>query len=427
MSSIKFRLVAYSIVVLVSLVIMEVLSISIYAVHHIALRGKSISDFKEIMFNRYSNIYSPTSSGDFDPVTQMQFPSNFSASKVFKTNEFGFLSNGSVEPLANEFPMKSEETIRVIMLGGSSMFGSGVDSNTKTIPANLERIINSNYEGGLQHQKYVQILNFGHPGAHSSIELAKLSQYLVHLEPDVVISFDGFNDAWYALFEHNRQTGGFPHGVINWADYSYSYYDIISGGSVGITGASFGLISYLLPTTSSLVASGYKKLKLFTPRNLYAKMRDYPPFKISSFINARDGDFAEGLLTNYAAMGGLACAEGIVFLGILQPHALENYQYLTKSEKNKISSWEDKYGDYTGGMVGYANKISELYDKYEAGLLDLNAKFSYCPNIKFISLRNMFSYPHVTDLYVDNIHYTEEGNKQLADKMAELLNKSFSN
>lgn len=426
MKSIKFRFIAYSIVVLLSLVIIEVLSISIYAVNDIALRGKSILDFKEKMFNRYSKIYRPAYLGDFDPVTQMQFPSNFSTG-VFKTNEFGFISNGSVEPLANEFPLKSEGTIRVIMLGGSTMAGYGVDSNTKTIPANLERIINSNYKEDLQQQKYVQVLNFGHPGAHSSIELAKLSQYLVHLEPDVVISLDGFNDAWYALFEHNRQTGEFTHGVINWADYSYAYYNILSGGSRTITGASFSLVSYLLPTTSSLVASVYNKLKVFTPDTLYSKMIDYPPFKISSFINARDGDFAEGLLTNYAAMGGLACAKGFAFWGVLQPHALENYQFLTKSEKDKISLWEDKYGDYTGGMTGYANKISELYDKYETGLLDLNTKFPYCPNVNFISLRNILSYPHVTDLYVDNIHYTEEANKQLAHEMTALLNESLSN
>jgi hypothetical protein len=425
MKFIKFRFIVYSIVVLLSLVIIEVLSISIYAFNDIALRGKSILDFKENMFKRYSRIYSPAYLGDFDPVTQMQFPSNFNTG-VFKTNEFGFISNGSVEPLANEFPLKNEETIRIIMLGGSTMVGYGVDSNTKTIPAILERIINSNYEEGLQKQKYVQVLNFGHPGAHSSIELAKLSQYLVHLEPDVVISLDGYNDAWYSLFEHNRQTGKFPHGVINWADYSYAYYNILSGGST-ITGASFGLVSYLLPTTSSLFANVYNKLKMFSSDNLYLKMIDFPPFKLSSFIKTRDGDFAEGLLTNYAAMGGLACAKGFAFWGFLQPHALENYQFLTKSEKDKISLWEDGYGDYTGGLTGYDNKISELYDKYEAGLLNLNTKFSYCPNVNFISLRNILSYPHVTDLYVDNIHYTEEANKQLANEMAALLNDSLSN
>ena len=427
MSSTRIRFVAYSIIVIVSLVFIEVISLSTFAVYHIVLGGKSLSNFKEIISSHYSNIYghnSATVSGDYDPVTQMQYPANFSASDKFTINEFGFLSNGSEVLALNGFPDKNDKTIRVIILGGSSLFGSGVDSSTKTIPANLERIINLNYSGNLDHQKKIQVLNFGHPGAHTSIELAKLSQYLIHLEPDVVISFDGFNDAWYAMFEHKRQPGRFPHGVINWADYSYFYYDILSGGAPHITGASFGLISYLLPTTSSLVASAYNKLN---HGDLYTKMAEYPPFKLSKFIHARDGDFADGLLTNYAAMGGLACAKGIAFWGVLQPHALEYYQYLTNSEKDKISSWEQIYGKYTNGRTGYANKMAALYDKYEAGLSELNERFSHCSKVNFISLRNIFSTSHDVDIYVDNIHYTEEGNKRLAAEMAELLNKSLSN
>jgi len=427
MSSIKIKIAAFSIVTIVSLFALEVISLSAFSLHHLALRGVSVSEFKKIMLRHYSVIYSVRSStfaGEFDPLTQMQYPANLKASDSFTVNEFGFLSNGSVEPLANLFPEKNHNLYRVIMLGGSSMFGSGVDSNKKTISANLERMINTKAAVGMSNRKYVQVLNFGHPGAHSSIELAKLSQYLIHLEPDLVISLDGFNDAWYALFEHNRQTGDFPHGVINWADSSYVYYDVLSGG----TGASsvvsfFGPLSYILPTTISFTASLYGKL---FPGDLFAKMRGYPPFKLSSFINARDGGFANGLLVNYSAMGGLACAQGVSFYGILQPHALENYPNLTISEKEKIALWENKYGPFTGDKDDYSIKMSNLYDRYEDGLTELNAKFTNCPNVEFLSFRDLFDKPHTEDLYVDNIHYTEQGNKLLALEMAPLIKAQLS-
>ena len=421
MSWIKIKVVAFFLLTIVSLFALEVISLSAYALHHLAFGGKSAIEFKEIMLNHYSKIYSVRSSmfgGDFDPVTQMQFPASFKASDEFTTNEYGFLSNGSVEPLANQFPDKNSNLYRVVMLGGSSMFGSGVDSNKKTISAHLERIINSKGGLGMTSRKYIQVLNFGHPGAHSSIELAKLTQYLIHLEPDLVISLDGFNDAWYALFEHNRQVGDFQHGVINWADYSYLYYDVFSGGSEALSGASFGPLSYILPTTSSFTASLYNKL---FPGDLFTKIKDYPPFKVSSFINSRDGGFANALLVNYSAMGGLACAQGVSFYGILQPHALENYPNLTVSEKEKISIWESEYGLFTGGKDGYSSEMSNLYDRYEDGLAELNAKFSNCPNVEFLSFRDLFDKPHTTDLFVDIIHYTEQGNKQLALEMVPLI------
>lgn len=424
MSSIKVKISAYFVVIAVSLLLLEVTSLSVYAVKHIVIRDSGVSEFRSIMSNHYSKIFTSknvTGAGEYDPVTQMQFPANFNR-PFLKINEFGFLSNGSSDTLANSFPAKNNKIYRVIMLGGSSMFGSGVDSNTKTISAHLERIINSSIDVASIEQKYVQVLNFGHPGAHSSIELAKLSNYLIHLEPDLIISFDGFNDAWYALFEHNRQAGEFPHGIINWADNSYHYYDHFSGGEKKVSAASFYPLSYIIPTTSSLAASVYNKL---FPADLFAKIKEYPPYKISSFIKTREGDFASGLLANYAAMGGLACAQGVRFYGILQPHALENYENLTESEKEKMSIWEKKYGAFTGGIEGYSGEMSNLYDKYEAGLTELNTKFLHCPKVEFLSFRNLFDKPRSIDLYVDNIHYTEQGNKQLALEMAPLIKKPF--
>lgn len=430
MSSIKVkvRVAAYVLVTFVGLVLVEIISLSVYAVHHIAYRGESFSKYKEKILIQYSKIYnlkSETSSGVFDPVTQAQFTSHFRASPVFTTNEFGFLDNDASSLLANEFPQKNSKTLRIIMLGGSSMFGTGVDSKLKTISANLERLINSNSATIGKNKEYVQVLNFGQPGAHTSTSLAKLSQYLIHLEPDLIVSFDGFNDSWYALFEHKRQTGDFLHGIINWADFSYFYYNLMTGGNVSLSISNLRAIALFLPTTTSLALSVYRKLKN-GENNLFKKIADYPPYKISSFIKERDGDFAAALLTNYSAMGGLSCAKDVAFLGILQPHALEDYQYLTRSEKEKIDLWESGYGNFTGGRSGYAEQMDKLYDKYESGIAELNSKFSYCSNVKFVSFRDLFSFTRMNDFFVDIIHYTEEGNQRIAQKMLPIIENLFS-
>ncbi len=133
------------------------------------------------------------------------------------------------------------------------------------------------------------------------------------------------------------------------------------------------------------------------------------------------------MIANYSAMAGLACGKDIPFMGILQPHALENYKNLTESEKDKIQVWEQKYGKFTGGVNSYKEKMAGLYDAYEAELNKLNTKFSHCPNVRFASYRDLFSFKHQADFYVDNVHYTEEGNQRIASQMVLILKQLFSN
>ena len=159
MYSIKVRFFAYLIMFLSTLVLLEIISLVGYATIHMALNGKSFSQFTNIMAKHYHKIFEKkksTSLGNYDPLTQMQFDPFSKVSDVFTTNEFGFIGNGLDNPYTNEFPQKNNETLRVIMLGGSTMFGSGVDSNTKTISAKLEKLINDKSIKLKGKKKYVQ-------------------------------------------------------------------------------------------------------------------------------------------------------------------------------------------------------------------------------------------------------------------------------
>ena len=71
------------------------------------------------------------------------------------------------------------------------------------------------------------MLNFGVGGNYTYGELTKLITEVAYLDVDVVIMFDGFNDAHYANLEHLR--AGLPAPLMNWADYSYQYFDTMAG------------------------------------------------------------------------------------------------------------------------------------------------------------------------------------------------------
>lgn len=428
MSSTKVKVIGYLLFLLTSLFLIEAVAFIFYATLHLGINGKTLEEFSLIMGKHYKHIYSSTNVtgyGDFDPITQMQFPANFHTSQYFTINSYGFLENGIEANPNNTFPAKSENTLRVIMLGGSSMFGLGVKSKNKTIAANIERLINHKEKSRLNPERFIQVLNFGHPGAHSSAELAKFSQYLIHLEPDVVISFDGYNDAWYALFEHKRQSTDFEHGVINWSDYSYFYYGCIQIGCGEVSARDFGPLSKLMPTTTTFVARVASRLKK-SDVELFQELQSYPPLKYSKFIYEKDGGFHNALTTNWAAMAGLACSMNFKFFGILQPHAFEQLSVLTESEKKKLNDWDTKFGHWAGGSAKYAEEMSAIYDKYEDGLVSLNKKFENCENAHFESFRRLFEFQHQEDFFVDNIHYTEAGNLRIAQNMLRFLENSLA-
>ena len=145
-----------------------------------------------------------TPAGNFDPVSQTQMvPGGKFAGLQVGPN--GYISNGHSNALLNSFPDKPQNLKRVIFLGGSAAAGSGVDHESHTLPARLEALLNQRADHGATddgHTVY-QVLNFGVGGGYTGNELVRYTQYLAHLQPDVVVSLDGYNDAWNTAFQKN--------------------------------------------------------------------------------------------------------------------------------------------------------------------------------------------------------------------------------
>ncbi len=72
---------------------------------------------------------------------------------------------------------------RILLLGGSSAFGTGVSADEDTLPAKLQPLV-----GG------AEIINAGVVGYESGQELAFLIGRGVDYKPSLVMTFDGFND-----------------------------------------------------------------------------------------------------------------------------------------------------------------------------------------------------------------------------------------
>lgn len=108
-------------------------------------------------------------------------------SDCFRINRHGF-RGPELEP---ESPSK----VRVILLGGSTTFGTGLDEDSQTIAAHLEALLSN-----------TEVVNAGVVGYQSGQELAHYVKDLADLRPDTVIALNGWND--FSQILHTSGAGG---------------------------------------------------------------------------------------------------------------------------------------------------------------------------------------------------------------------------
>ena len=80
-------------------------------------------------------------------------------------------------------------TYRILMVGGSTVFGAGATSDESTIPGYLQQFLNEINSGF-----NFEVINAGIQGADSNTEYNLMEQKLVMFYPDLIIVYDGWND-----------------------------------------------------------------------------------------------------------------------------------------------------------------------------------------------------------------------------------------
>lgn len=117
----------------------------------------------------------------------------------------------------DEISDEKNEDYRIIIIGGSTVFGAGSSSDQTTIPAYLEEFFKqSNFESN------IEIINGGIPSAYSYTEEYLMKNSIVNLKPDLVIVYDGGNDAAGRYVEEYKIPG-----IANVKKESLSFFDTI--------------------------------------------------------------------------------------------------------------------------------------------------------------------------------------------------------
>jgi len=97
--------------------------------------------------------------------------------------------------------IKTENTFRIFVLGGSTAFSSGVTSDESTFSGFLQKKFESE-----NLPINVEVINAGIPAVTSFTEHWLVKNKLIHFEPDLLIIYDGWNDVGKRLDNY-----GIPH------------------------------------------------------------------------------------------------------------------------------------------------------------------------------------------------------------------------
>ena len=363
--------------------------------------------------NRYGDLRlawtRPSYYGSFDPMLQVRHVPGESYRGLL-INQHGFIGNDSGDPALEAFPEKPLDLYRIVLLGGSSAAGLGVSDNRETIASQLERQLNA--DAGTSAVRY-QVLNFGAAGGYSGAEVTKFLLQLVHLHPDMVISLDGFNDAWNAVLEHYRV--GLPHGVVNWSDYSYHLFETLNGYARPGTAPPPKVPTFAVTLINRMRTSRWRPT---VQQGLYA---EYPWYIMSGQISRSDPVFGEALRANLNAMGAYAAMNPeVALIAYLQPHA-HQWKPLTAGERKRLEEWHALYADQNGSAFAweqFRGTMLPAFKRYAAVYRQLSEQYADAENVAFVDLRRLFE-EEQGEVYVDNIHYTARGNSLLAGRMAE--------
>jgi len=127
---------------------------------------------------------------------------------TLNTNSFGFRGPEFVKE-------KPPDTYRIFIIGGSTAFSVGATSDETTIAGYLQKMYD---ESDLKGK--IQVINAGVGGAYSFEENNIIKEYLLQFEPDLIIGYDGANDARYRDIEE------MPHYKKNWSFGLFTMADL---------------------------------------------------------------------------------------------------------------------------------------------------------------------------------------------------------
>jgi hypothetical protein len=347
----------------------------------------------------------PPQSTIFSPLTQIRRIPGEPTILPYLINRLGLVDNESDEAALRAMPEKPPGVVRIILYGGSTAMGAGVRSGRKTITGQLERLLNRATRPGV----LFQVLNFGHGASQTYSDLNFMASMGTYLEPDVSISLNGWNDAFFAT-ESSRYTSS--SYILNWTDFSYHYHDAING----LKPPRWVSLPFL-PFTSMLFND--IRAARFAAGGRVTAFYDAMPMRLVTREADQSNPLRDRLLLeNLRYTAGYFVHRNSYFLSYLQPHPLQFRTLLDTPPGRSEADIVNRSIEATSRNPPdeYRRRMIALFDAYAERYRQLQKEYAEFSNIRFIDSRDALA-DLAEPAYVDIIHYGTAGQKHLAERM----------
>ena len=311
------------------------------------------------------------------PFTMFHLQRNY-RSAIVNTNHLGFrakeLSNYEKDPRP-----------KIIILGGSAIFGTNLTSDEKTISAQLESYLH-------RHGKDVVCINLAMGGYTSEQEMITLSRIGMRLNPSMVIAIDGYNDVGHYL--RNRDLPLYFPRLAN-----LYYGGIPPNSSPGVYLKA--LVKQLGQYSSFFCLAGALSgnIRSASSKDLnFSKMDNCILFPEKSDENA----IIDNFINSHSSMFNLCKGCSISYIACLQPVCGIWLQPRWEGEENQIVK---------------DNNFAKVYTLLDKNLYDLAKKqgFPYLNFGKILANEdNKFNFS-------DAVHLTDMSSQIIAQKLGEII------
>jgi hypothetical protein len=181
----------------------------------------ALPGLREVLLSRPRLYRSYEDRWEADGLLGWRMVRNFLAIENWKGKSFWFMTNDQGFPPVAEGMLhyavpKPSGVFRVVILGGSTVEGLGVMTPLDSLPAKLQVA----FEAARREQSAtgvprVEVINAGVDGYASDDEYLYFLADLLRFQPDLVLSYDGWNDAEMlpTWISGDRQTGPYRNGI----------------------------------------------------------------------------------------------------------------------------------------------------------------------------------------------------------------------
>lgn len=266
---------------------------------------------------------------------------------------------------------KPDDTIRVVLLGGSTARGMFASIYGNTISAHLERLLQKDFPA-----IKIEVINGGMSGYVLEQLFIFYQLILSKYEPDIVIGLNGYNDLMSVKL--NRYSG------IYFTPQNMQQFMVIKEGKLRNT--FLGRVSHIFPSIFRMAD--------FIKRYISKKNQ----YDFSSFNAKTIKEATQSYVNISRDMHDFCMAKGSIYLEFLQPLKWYLKEDINGSIKN-------------GGIPQLIN----LYSAYDEGLTRLDYGYS---------LTDLFK--NQPEIFIDDCHVLDAGNNLIATAMLTPIKKEIS-